>query len=266
MVFIDWLASVATERSGPRIVNAKVNTNKKPAAESSKQRQNPAANKAQTVKPGDCGQKTAAKDAHTRVYMQPSSTCLTPFQFLGRISSRREDQVNHEKLGRYRAWIHGTIIPKFNRHGAQAVSVAEMEGVIAYLGEFVFWNALARVRFAWNDRLWATKQAFGTTVNGKNIEMDPHSVPPVSGTIGDRFLGVLLHECCHAVFYQHACSGECGSRTCVQAWRTQYGARGGHGPAWVRLARGAQAVVRRHGLFDGYTEHDLYGADRARPP
>lgn len=51
------------------------------------------------------------------------------------------------KVNRYKAWIRNAIKPKFNRQGGYGVSVPEIERLIAFFGEMVFWNLLPQTRF-----------------------------------------------------------------------------------------------------------------------
>lgn len=208
-----------------------------------------------------CGQHTAIALDKTNTYMPPSSGCLTPWQLLTRMSGRYKTQVNHEKLASHRSWIQNTIIPRMNRHGGRAVQAAEMQKLIDFFGEFIFWNALPRTRFRWVDYMCEDDSLLGcTSDNGTLIEMDPdpHGARRRNGCLGNDLLSTLVHECCHAIFDQCACNGKCWSRRCATAFQEDIEPHGGHGSAWIRLAQGAEDICNREKLFKCRTGHETY--------
>lgn len=67
---------------------------------------------------------------------------------------------------------------------------------------------------------------------------------------GHDLLSILLHECCHAIMFQRACTGACGSARFAGIYDRQVDLEDGHGSAWVRLARGAEGIANLHKLLD----------------
>lgn len=174
---------------------------------------------ARIARPGHAGGCGAGPSKSTVPALMPRTMrCLTPQQLLGRISQRKTSQVDMAKIDRYKAWIKNTIIPKLNRRGGYGVSVPEMERLIMFFGEIVFWNLLPWTRFRWVPGLLSNQHAYGTTNGGGTlIKMDPMSPQKQSSPRGDDMLGTLVHEACHAILEQQACRSQCGSWACRRA-------------------------------------------------
>ena len=200
-----------------------------------------------------------------RTLMPPRSACLSPDQLVYRIFTLFNNDVNMAKVVHYRSWIHKTIAPKLNQSGGYKVSVFEMEALLAFFGELVFSSPLSGTRFSWKNGLERNHGSVGcTSLHGRLIMMDPNPVVDTGSvaaeglTRADFMLSVLLHECCHAIFYHQCCRDECGNHRCGSTFLVQIGPIGGHGRAWIRMARMAEAIVRKHGLFRAKLAHERY--------
>lgn len=182
--------------------------------------------------------------------MPHTRSCLTPHEFLDRISGRLREDVDMSKIKRCRSWIQNDLAPRLNRRGGRGVSEDEIERLIGMFSYIVFWNQLPTTRFRWVKGLVSRDSAYGTTNSGGTvIEMDPDKNKR-GCRMADNLLSTLLHECCHAILEQQACRGQCGRSGCLSAWDKQVESDRGHGPAWKRLARGAENIANMHDLFE----------------
>lgn len=192
-------------------------------------------------------------------WMPREEDCLTAPQLLDRISQRTRVQIDTAEVAKFRCWLQTAVALALNRDGGGGVTEGDMERIIAFFGSFVFWNQLQHTRFQKVD----LPDRFGDCSRyGCRIRMQPYPVRRRGRSFQsqnrvDQLLSTLLHECCHAVLDRHSCWGSCGRRRCSRVCMDQVRRRGGHGPRWVRLAKGADSVINRHRLFNCSTGHAL---------
>ena len=255
MVFFDWLTSQAF---GPALKK-----NKKGPKDNRKPR-SPTPAPPGRRRPSPPRRATTAPAAYPTAHnlMPRPQHCLSARSFIDGIAQRQQADIDATKLAHYRAWLRDEVMPALDSRGGDGVSARSIELLIAFFGEFLFWNELRRTRFRWVRHLCRDQGALGcTSESGLLIQLDPHPPRRDGESKAEAILSVLVHEVCHALLEQHCCQGQCGRGRCRGVYVREVLANWdqGHGPQWCRLAGAADGVANSRGSFRCRTDWERYG-------
>lgn len=143
------------------------------------------------------------------------------------------------------------------KNSSNVPSEARMTELIQIISDMFFFGKLSRCRFEWHESLFIPQQgqkALGLCYSQARYSRDWCTIQMdatdqhLQNRLKSHFtaiMGVLLHECVHALFQIYSCWNVCRSQECSKTHRRALG-KTGHGEAWFIVASHVEALARKY--------------------